>query len=125
MKNNSGQLKPGFGVTFVLVFIIFSIFFYLIMVYPSERVKVIEGDEIANTISIRNFAFSPAELEVSAGTTVIWVNHDNTVHSISGGKFNSGEIPAGGGYSYKFDSPGVYDYSCALHPYMKGRIVVK
>ena len=40
----------------------------------------IQGDETgANRVGIVNFAFDPAALAVSAGTTVTWINADSVV----------------------------------------------
>ena len=31
----------------------------------------------------------------------------------------------GASFSRQFDRPGTYDYSCAVHPYMTGRVIVR
>lgn len=120
MKNKA----QSYAAAIVIVALMIMFVMYMIMIYPSERMKLLQ-EEDTGTIAIRDFAFSPAELEISAGTTVTWTNYDNTTHAIAGGKFNSGPLEPGNSYSYKFDSTGVYDYSCSIHTYMTGRIVVK
>jgi plastocyanin len=71
--------------------------------------------------------YSPANFAVKAGSTVTWVNHDGSSHTVtSQGStlFDSGNIPTGGTFSYKFTQPGTYQYYCTIHPWMKGTIVV-
>src|SRR2546429_8492381 len=36
-----------------------------------------------NTVSIKNFAFSPATITVKPDTTVTWVNHDEDAHTVT------------------------------------------
>lgn len=36
-------------------------------------------------VEIRNGRFEPAELRVPVGTTVVWVNRDSTVHTVTSG----------------------------------------
>ncbi|HVR83766.1 MAG TPA: plastocyanin/azurin family copper-binding protein [Planctomycetota bacterium] len=31
----------------------------------------------------------------------------------------------GASFGRTFDKPGTYDYSCSVHPYMSGRVVVR
>jgi plastocyanin len=71
--------------------------------------------------------FSPANFTVKAGSTVTWVNHDGSSHTVtSQGStlFDSGDVPTGGTFSYKFTQPGTYKYYCTIHPWMTGTIVV-
>jgi len=70
--------------------------------------------------------YSPANYSVVAGTTVTWVNHDGTTHSVTSdtGLFDSGPLPPGASFSYTFKLPGTYHYSCWYHSWMTGTIVV-
>jgi plastocyanin len=78
-------------------------------------------------IEIRNFHFVPAALEVHAGDTITWVNDDEEIHSIlsSQGLFTSPALDGAQHFSYRFEKPGTYEYRCALHPQMKGMVVVR
>ncbi len=78
------------------------------------------------SITIKNMAFNPASLSVSAGTTVIWTNSDTTMHTVTAddASFNSGNIAIGATYSRAFNSAGTFSYHCTLHPEMTGKIVV-
>ena len=80
-----------------------------------------------NEIVIANFSFEPATLTVKAGTTVTWVNHDDEPHTATATdkRFNSKTLDNGDRFSQEFNAPGVYNYYCALHPHMTGKIIVK
>jgi len=82
-----------------------------------------------NQITIDNFAFKPAELTVKAGTKVTWVNHDDVPHTATSAVkprvFDSGTLDTDDKFSHVLNQPGTYEYFCAVHPHMKGRIVVK
>jgi plastocyanin len=80
-----------------------------------------------NEIAIANFSFEPATLTVKAGTTVTWVNHDDEPHTATATdkRFNSKTLDNGDRFSQEFNAPGVYNYYCALHPKMTGKIIVK
>jgi plastocyanin len=82
-----------------------------------------------NQIVIDNFAFRPSTLTVKAGTKVTWVNRDDVPHtatsSVKPRAFDSGTLDTDDKFSHVFAKPGTYDYFCALHPRMTGRVVVK
>jgi len=80
-----------------------------------------------NEVVIANFSFEPATLTVKAGTTVTWVNHDDEPHTATATdkRFNSKTLDNGDRFSQEFNAPGVYNYYCALHPKMTGKIIVK
>ena len=88
--------------------------------------------------------YAPEKVSIKAGESVRWVNDGETVHSVSTASanaqnpkdasiprgavaFDSGFIPPGGDYSYKFIVPGTYRYFCLPHENagMVGVIVVK
>ncbi|HZT58704.1 MAG TPA: cupredoxin family copper-binding protein [Pyrinomonadaceae bacterium] len=85
------------------------------------------ADAAQNQIVIENFTFKPATLTVKAGTKVTWVNRDDVPHTATDTdkRFNSGALDTDDRFSFTFEKPGTYDYFCALHPKMTGRIVVK
>lgn len=72
-----------------------------------------------NTVIISAYAFFPQKLTVKAGTTVTWINKDEAEFIITAkdGSFGSKKalksidvMPSGDSYSFKFDTPGTYDY---------------
>ena len=80
-----------------------------------------------NEVVIENFSFEPATLTVKVGTTVTWVNKDDEPHTATATdkRFNSKTLDNGDRFSQEFNAPGVYNYYCALHPKMTGKIIVK
>lgn len=69
-----------------------------------------------NIIHITNSSFSPAYLEVNIGATVTWINDDvEATHTVSGEKFESGDIPPGGSFKASFDNTGTFNYFCKYH----------
>lgn len=77
------------------------------------------------SVSIKNFAFDPAQLTIAAGSTVVWTNNDAVAHRLISASFNSPLLLQGQTYTQKFNIAGVFDYSCSIHPSMTGRIIVK
>jgi plastocyanin/uncharacterized membrane protein len=76
------------------------------------------------TIDIRSFAYEPADLQVSVGTSVMWTNHDPAPHSATGDAFDTGRLEQGGSASVTFADAGTFDYLCTIHPAMRGRVTV-
>ena len=78
-------------------------------------------------VQIDNFAFTPATLTVTAGTTVTWKNDDDSPHRIGdkNGTFKSAALDTDDTFSHTFAAPGEYPYICTIHPYMVGKIIVK
>jgi amicyanin len=87
------------------------------------------GKEQASTASVRidNFTFTPAEITIAAGSTLTWTNGDDIPHTVTatGMAFRSKALDTGDQYSFTFTAPGTYDYFCALHPHMQGKVIVK
>ncbi|HKA14560.1 MAG TPA: cupredoxin family copper-binding protein [Myxococcota bacterium] len=90
-------------------------------------VRASAAGETGAQIEIRNFQFVPATVEVRAGETITWVNDDEEIHSILSGEglFTSPGLDGEQRFSYRFEKPGTYEYRCALHPQMKGVVVVR
>ena len=81
--------------------------------------------EGGTSVSIVDYAFSPATLTVPAGTTVKWTNQDGTGHNVSFDDQASDRLKKSGTFERSFDAPGIYAYSCTIHPSMTGTIVVE
>ncbi|WHZ19487.1 MAG: hypothetical protein OJF55_001636 [Rhodanobacteraceae bacterium] len=91
---------------------------------PATAAKPANGYQV----SITMFKFQPAKLEVPAGTTVTWTNHDeepHTVTSAGNGFKSSGALDTDDHYSAVFTKPGTYAYYCSIHPQMTATIVVR
>ena len=72
-------------------------------------------------------AFGQNPLTIATGTTISWLNDDNTTHTSSAdtSQWSSGNIPPGGRYNFTFASAGRFTYHCQIHPNMVGTIVVQ
>ena len=84
-------------------------------------------EKVGAKVSIANFTFTPAEITIAPGESVTWTNDDGAPHGLEyadGAKGTDLLLP-GASFSRQFDRPGTYDYSCAVHPYMTGRVVVR
>src|SRR5580704_236015 len=77
-----------------------------------------------NTIVVKSFMFSPTNLKVKAGTKITWTNKDEEPHTVASdeGVFRSAALDTDESFSYKFDKPGTYHYTCTIHPRMIGTI---
>jgi plastocyanin len=80
-------------------------------------------------IHIDNFTYDPAEVTVQAGTKVTWINRDDVPHTATSSAkprvFDSKALDTDETFSFIFDKPGTYEYFCAVHPKMTGRVIVK
>ncbi|HEY2144942.1 MAG TPA: cupredoxin family copper-binding protein [Steroidobacteraceae bacterium] len=81
----------------------------------------------AGKIEVKDFMFAPATLTVSVGSKVTWVNKDDEPHTVISdtGVFRSGAMDTDESFSFTFDKPGTYHFTCSIHPRMVGTIVVK
>lgn len=80
-----------------------------------------------NQILIENFSFTPAEITVTAGTTITWINHDDAPHQVKSSTdlFRSPAMDTDDQFSFTFTGTGTYEYFCSLHPRMTGKVIVK
>lgn len=79
-------------------------------------------------INIQGFAFSPKELTIQVGDTIIWTNLDSTQHTVtsdSGTELDSEYLSKDETYSHTFTTVGNFAYHCIPHPSMKGTITVE
>jgi plastocyanin len=85
------------------------------------------GGSSGNTVSISGYAFNPASLNVSTGTTVTWTNNDSVTHTVTSdtGAFSSGDLSPGQTFSYTFSQAGTFAYHCSIHASMHGTVTVK
>lgn len=78
-------------------------------------------------VEIFNYVFGPHTLRVKAGATVVFVNYDQVPHDVKAAdsSFESGNLPAFDRFFFTFGRPGTFEYFCAVHLEMRGRIVVE
>lgn len=78
------------------------------------------------TVTIRDLRFSPDSLEIRVGNSVEWrFDDDGLYHHVEAedGSFES-DIVGSGTFTATFNESGSYPYSCSIHPYMTGTVVV-
>lgn len=80
--------------------------------------------------SMQSLQFIPQEIDIKAGTTVIWTNKDVVAHTVTHRAkpedqlFSSPMLMPGDSFSFTFEKPGTYAYFCMPHPFMTGTVVV-
>jgi plastocyanin len=74
-----------------------------------------------------SYRFEPARVEVTAGSTVTWTNHDNFTHSVKlDGQSEIHMLRPGEAVQIQFDTPGEFHYVCTLHSQnMQGSVTVR
>jgi len=102
-----------------------NIFGLALLLASSAGLHAANAAEVA--VNIKNFDYSPMNLNIAAGTTVVWKNLDGEPHTIASidGQFRSQALDQDDSFRFTFDHPGVYKYICSIHPKMKATITVK
>ncbi len=90
---------------------------------PTQQGAPVTG---VTRLTVQDFAYQPANIQVRVGTTVTWTNQDNVPHSVTfkNGIKDSGLLSQGQSFSYTFNTPGTYQYYCTVHPYMVATVIV-
>ena len=78
----------------------------------------------ADAVVIKDFAYSPTPLRVTAGASVTVTNDDGAPHTLTAddGQFDTGNLTRGMQATITVDEPGTYAYHCDIHNYMTGVI---
>jgi len=78
-------------------------------------------------IAIEGMKFSPADVTVKPGDTVVWTNKDIVAHTVTSknGAFDSKVIPPNGTYKFVARRKGDFAYICTLHPPMAADFKVR
>ena len=89
--------------------------------YHSSTIKAADGG-----VQIANFAFGPANITVTKGTTVSWSNGDAVDHTVvaTDTSFISKNLGHGATFEHTFDTDGTFVYVCGIHSQMTGTITV-
>ena len=87
--------------------------------------------------------YSPPQMSISVGDTIIWYNDDTEGHTVTSGEssgrygwmkdnfgspsgyFDSSRFMPGESWSFKFEESGTFSYFCTIHPWMEGVILVE
>jgi plastocyanin len=91
--------------------------------FPSGAVAARTG---ATDVNINAFTFGPAKLVAPAGSSVTWVNADDSPHQVivASAKLRTAVLLRGQSAALMFKDSGVFEYNCALHPGMKGTVEI-
>ena len=68
-------------------------------------------------VTIRDNSFSPQEIHIDPGDTVVWNNQGTRVHDVTSDdrSFRSPDLRRGATYSHTFEKEGFYYYHCSFH----------
>jgi plastocyanin len=69
-------------------------------------------------VALNSMSFFPRQLTIKVGTTITWVNHDVTDHTVTAndGSLDSGNLKPGDTFSFTFNTVGKFEYHCSHHP---------
>ena len=97
----------------------------------TNKVSILKG---ATTLGDK--AYLPNLVRIEVGSTVVWTNNDNNLHTVTSGTPNTANVgeafdsgltalitPAKT-FSHKFTNTGEFAYFCRVHPTMVGKIIV-
>jgi plastocyanin len=97
----------------------------------NENNNVTEQPEIkpapsVDTVNIVKMKFSPADIAVHSGDTVIWINNDMVAHDITEQRNHSWSSSLlAPGKSWKMVITKDEDYYCSIHQVMTGKIILE
>jgi len=104
-----------------------------LVIEPAKEPTKITIPDGASIPEDGKISYDPETLDIAVGTTVLWENADNTMHTATSGSPNSGAdgvfdsdiLSAGDTFEFTFTNAGTYDYYCILHPWMIGTVNVE
>lgn len=81
-------------------------------------------------VNIKDFKYSKTPLTVKVGQKVTWTNQDSMEHDVTPtgsakGAPHSKLLAKGKSYTWTATKKGSFNYICSVHPYMKGKVIVK
>jgi plastocyanin len=124
VKENQITMKKTILFASLIVAIPLAVAIMLVL-HPTQ-VKGEESKAQNTEIRVDNFTFNPDTVTVPLNSAVTWVNKDDIPHVIAStdGMFKSKALDTDQQYSFTFTKAGTYQYFCAIHPKMVGKIVV-
>jgi plastocyanin len=77
-------------------------------------------------VDIAKFAYGPKDITVAPGTRIVWTNHDEAPHTVTGKDktFASEGMDTDDTFDHTFDREGDFEYLCTVHPFMTGVVHV-
>lgn len=81
----------------------------------------------SHLVEIRHLRFGSAELTVSKGDTIVWVNRDAVPHTVAAldSAWTSGHLASGDSWRLVVEDEVAISYFCEYHPTMRGSIEVQ
>jgi plastocyanin len=78
-------------------------------------------------LEIRDFQFVARDTMVAVGDTVVWINRDAFLHTITAdsGAWSSPEVRQGERFTFVALRAGRFPYHCAAHPVMRATLAVR
>lgn len=84
-----------------------------------------DADPVATTtVRVVDHAFEPPAAAVPVGATVTWRWTGEEEHNVVLDEGPASPLQTSGEWEHTFDAAGDYRYSCTIHPFMDGRVVV-
>ncbi|MCI0446176.1 cupredoxin domain-containing protein [bacterium] len=114
----------------------YTILTIVIVLFLTSSCEFNNNDDPAdsNLIRIRDNSFDPPVLSVVVGRVVAWRHEGSSPHTVTsgsptqnpGGRFDSGTLRNGQGFTFTFSEAGIYPYFCKVHgAMMSGTIQVR
>ena len=77
------------------------------------------------TVTLHEFRFHPARLDINHGDSVKWIWRDEVEHNVTFHTVHS-RTQVAGSYTIRFNRRGAFNYRCTIHGEegMRGKIVV-
>ena len=84
---------------------------------PGAGTAETAGGPTTTQVFLQNFAFTPVDLSVIAGSEVIWLNQDGAPHNVAfvDGSVASDNFFQGESFANTFGEPGTFQIYCTLH----------
>lgn len=82
------------------------------------------------TVDISNAVYEPETMTVVPGTRIVWFNQDDDEHTVTSVQaeskvLDSPTLKQNQTYEFTFTEKGTYHYTCQVHDYMEGTIIVQ
>ena len=93
---------------------------WLAAAFLFSAVAAAEGE--VHEVTMSGYSFVPSTISIAPGDSVHWANTTQEVHTVTSGAgcaadglFNSGNLPPGEGFGWRFETVGEYPYFCIPH----------
>ena len=80
-----------------------------------------------HNVTVRDFEFDPAVVDIQVGDTVVWTNEGGGFHNVAsddGTSFSNEVSSADWTFSHTFTAAGSFPYHCDAHAFMTGAVNV-